>query len=135
MNPCNNLLNLSGLSRKQKRFQLLGLWGAVAWDRKFIWARRMAQITNFDRETFLINALELKLSLLECFLYVCIGKLCICNVSMCGVCFLENTPCLQCMALLCNLGVLWKFPNNLFFCRCVSARFKNIYIYITYGPL
>ena len=37
---------------------------------KFIWARRMAQITNFDRETFLIYALELKLWLFE----VCIGS-------------------------------------------------------------
>ena len=36
----------------------------------FIWARRMAQITNFDRETFLIHALELKLWLFE----VCIGS-------------------------------------------------------------
>ena len=36
----------------------------------FIWARRMAQITNFDRETFLIHTLELKLWLFE----VCIGS-------------------------------------------------------------
>ena len=36
----------------------------------FIWARRMAQITNFDRETFLIHALELKLWLFE----ICIGS-------------------------------------------------------------
>ena len=26
---------------------------------RFIWSRRMAQITNFDRETFLIHTLEL----------------------------------------------------------------------------
>ena len=36
----------------------------------FIWARRMAQITNFDRKTFLIHALELNLWLFE----VCIGS-------------------------------------------------------------
>ena len=57
------------LSRKKKRFPLLGLWGAVG-TVSFIWARRMAQITNFDRETFLIHALELKLWLFE----VCIGS-------------------------------------------------------------
>ena len=47
----------------------MGLWGAVG-TVNFIWARRMAQITNFDRETFLIHALELKLWLFE----VCIGS-------------------------------------------------------------
>ena len=36
----------------------------------FIWARKMAQITNFDRDTFLIHTLELKLWLFE----VCIGS-------------------------------------------------------------
>ena len=36
----------------------------------FILARRMAQITNLDRETFLIHALKLKLWLFE----VCIGS-------------------------------------------------------------
>ena len=46
------------LSRKKKRFPLLGLWGAVG-TVSFIWARRMAQIMNFDRETFLIHALAL----------------------------------------------------------------------------
>ena len=50
----------------------------------------MAQITNFDQETFLINTLELKLRLLECSPYVCIGKPCICNVSTCGVRYLER---------------------------------------------
>ena len=30
---------------------ILGLWGAVG-TVSFVWARRMAQITNFDRETF-----------------------------------------------------------------------------------
>ena len=40
----------------------------------FTWARKMAKIMNFDRELFFIHALELKLRLLECFPYVCIGK-------------------------------------------------------------
>ena len=47
----------------------MGLWGAVG-TVSFIWARRMAQITNFDRETFLIHTLQLKLWLFE----VCIGS-------------------------------------------------------------
>ena len=47
---------LENYTLSRKKFPLLGLWGVVGIV-CFIWACRMAQITNFDQETFLIHTL------------------------------------------------------------------------------
>ena len=91
----------------------------------------MAQITNFDLEIFFIHTLELKLRLLDCSPYVCIGKPCICNVSRLGVHYLETCSKLGSLGYLLALygstmylGVcigLW----TIFFSLSVSACLKK----------
>ena len=48
-----------------QKISIIGTLGS-GWTVTFTWAHKMAKITNFDRDTFLIHTLELKLRLLEC---------------------------------------------------------------------
>ena len=92
----------------------------------FTWARRMAKITNFDRDTFLIHTLELKLRLLECSPYVCIGKPCICNVSTFGVRYLEtryvDDP-LPNIAIWMPIFIVWPYYHTWQLCGAIRTIF------------
>ena len=92
------------------------------WDCKFLWVRRMFQISNFDRETFLIYTLELKLHLLECFPYVCIGSHAFAMFAIL-VCVIYNNVHYKWLPDVSSSD-MWWFP--MFFLLSVSARLKKI---------
>ena len=56
------LVSASLVTHSLQKISIIGTLGS-GWTVTFTWARKMA---NFDRETFLIHTLELKLRLLEC---------------------------------------------------------------------